>query len=417
MPNKTTKYSTFTLSNGMRIVHQPIKSTQLVHCGLFINTGSRDENELTSGSAHFIEHALFKGTKKRRPSQLFNRIESVGGELNAYTTRETTAYYSSSLKRYVDRSFDLLSDMCFNSLLEPKELDKERKVIFEEIEMYEDSPDDSIYDDFFMLLFKDQPLGYNILGSKQSLANIGQAELKGFLATQYQPKNMVFSVAGNVSLHRVEQLAEKYLLEGTNATDVLERQKAIKSPNFSIEIEKEFQQTHCIYGGLAYSRYDKKRHALMLLNNILGGNNMGSRLNLSVREKYGFCYHISSSYQGFDDTGVFFVSFGCDEKNIKKTLELVNREFRILKEKTLGPLQLTKAKRQLQGNLAMMFENPGLQMQNMAKSILKFDRIVEIKEVFDAIDAVTVEEIQQVANEVLNEANMNKLVYLSNNEA
>ncbi len=306
---KHKKFNLITLNNGMRVVHQQIKSTQLVHCGLFIKTGSRDESAKTNGAAHFIEHALFKGTKKRRASQLFDRIESVGGELNAYTTREITSYYASSLKRYVDRSFDLISDMSFNSLLDPTELDKERKVIFEEIEMYEDSPDESIYDDFFTHLYKEHPLGYNILGTKESLAGLAQAELRDFLNHQYQPNNMVFSVAGNVSIHRVEQLAYKYLDVTTPNQQKFERLKAPNSKTFELEFEKDFQQTHCIYGGLAYSRYNKKRFALMLLNNILGGSNMGSRLNLSVREKHGYCYNISSTFQTFDDTGVFFVQF------------------------------------------------------------------------------------------------------------
>jgi predicted Zn-dependent peptidase len=413
---KTNRFNVITLNNGLRVVHQQIKSTQLVHCGLFSKTGSRDENIASNGSAHFIEHALFKGTKKRRASQLFNLIESVGGELNAYTTRENTAYYSSSLKRYVDRSFDLLSDMCFNALLEPKELDKERKVIFEEIEMYEDSPEESIYDEFFMRLYKDHPLGYNILGTKDSLAGIGQKELKQFIASQYQPENMVFSVAGNVSQHRVEQLANKFLDISIAKAQKLERKPVGKSDRFSIELEKDFQQTHCIYGTEAYSRYNDKRFAFMLLNNILGGSNMGSRLNLSVREKYGFCYHISSTFQTFDDTGVFFVQFGCDKKNLKKTIDIINREFKLLCDKPLGPLQLTKAKRQLQGNLAIMFENPGLQMQNMAKSLINFNQIIDLKEVFEKIDAITVNDVQEVANEILKPERLSKLVYLGNNE-
>ncbi|MBI1184442.1 insulinase family protein, partial [bacterium] len=368
------KYHLSTLANGMRVVHQPIKSTQLVHCGLFIKTGSRDETELLNGSAHFIEHALFKGTKKRRASQLFNRIESVGGELNAYTTREVTAYYASSLKRYVDRSFDLLSDMCFNSLLEPKELDKERKVIFEEIEMYEDSPEDSIYDEFFMRLYENHPLGYNILGSKTSLQGIDQAVLKSFLKNQYQPENMVFAVAGNVSAKRVDQLAQQYLNHGQNEGSYLARTNAVEGSVFNLQLEKDFQQTHCIVGGTAYHRYHPKRFTLMLLNNVLGGNNMGSRLNLSVREKYGFCYHIGSSYQTFDDSGVFMINFGCDQKNLKKTLEVINRELHLLKTVKMGPVQLSRAKRQLMGNLAIMSESPGLQMQNLAKGIINFNR-------------------------------------------
>jgi predicted Zn-dependent peptidase len=282
--------------------------------------------------------------------------------------------------------------------------------------MYEDSPEESIYDEFFMRLYKDHPLGYNILGTKESLAGIGQKELKQFIASQYQPENMVFSVAGNVSQHRVEQLAHKFLDISIAKAQKLERKPVGKSDRFSIELEKDFQQTHCIYGTEAYSRYNDKRFAFMLLNNILGGSNMGSRLNLSVREKYGFCYHISSTFQTFDDTGVFFVQFGCDKKNLKKTIDIINREFKLLCDKPLGPLQLTKAKRQLQGNLAIMFENPGLQMQNMAKSLINFNQIIDLKEVFEKIDTITVNDVQEVANEILKPERLSKLVYLGNNE-
>lgn len=414
MPKST--HHIFTLNNGLRVAHLPIKSTQLVHSGLFINTGSRDETSTNNGAAHFIEHALFKGTKKRKASQLFNRIESVGGELNAYTTREMTAYYASSLKRHVDRSFDLLSDMCFNSLLDTHELDKERKVIFEEIEMYEDSPEDSIYDDFFMELFPGHSLGYNILGTKETLKGLGSSELRDFLKHQYQPENMVFSVVGNVSTSRVERLAVEYLDQPFDTLDRAIRNQPNGYTPFQKELDKDFQQTHCILGGHAYSRHDPKRYALMLLNNILGGQNMGSRLNLSVREKHGFCYHISSTYQAFQDTGVFFIAFGCDDKNLRKTLAIIKRELALLRNKKLGPLQLSRAKRQLQGNIAMASENPGVQMQSIAKGLLNYQRVVDLKELFARIDAVTAEDLMDVGNEILNEDRLSRLVYTSTNE-
>lgn len=414
MPKTT--HNIFTLANGLTVTHLPLKSTQLVHSGLFINTGSRDETIVNSGVAHFIEHALFKGTKKRKASQLFNRIESVGGELNAYTTREMTAYYASSLKRHADRSFDLLSDMCFNSLLETKELDKERKVIFEEIEMYEDSPEDSIYDDFFIDLFPDHSLGYNILGTKKSLAGLGNKELRGYLNQQYQPSNMVFSVVGNISPAKVERLANEYLDNPVPKSEVVARKSPGGHKMFNKQVDKDFQQTHCILGGRAYGRHHPKRYALMLLNNILGGQNMGSRLNLSVREKHGYCYHISSTYQSFHDTGVFFIGFGCDDKNIRKTLAIIKKELALLRNKKLGPLQLNKAKRQLEGALAMASENPGVQMQSMAKGLLNYNRLIDLQELFSSIGAVTADELLEVANEIMTEDQLSSIIYTSSND-
>lgn len=406
----------FTLANGLRVIFRPLKSTQLVHCGLMINTGSRDETPQNNGVAHFIEHALFKGTKRRKAHQLFNRIESVGGEINAYTTRDNTAYYSSSLKRYLERNFDLLSDMCFNSTLEPAELEKEKRVIYEEIEMYEDSPEDSIYDEFFERLFPKHGLGYNILGSKQSLLGMQQRDLKAFLHTQYGPENMALSIAGNSSLHKVELMAQRYFGDYAGEKSPVKRKKPAEVAPFNIKVEKEFNQTQCILGTRAYSRHDEDRYALMLLNNYLGGPNMGSRLNLSVREKHGYCYHISSAYQGFDDSGLFFVSFGCDAKNLNKTLKIIAKEFQAVQEKTLGPVLLKRAKRQLQGHLAMMAENPSVLMQSHAKSMLHFNEPFNLPHLFERIDRVTAEDVQRVAREITAEDNLSQLVYLSQNK-
>ncbi|MBI3143216.1 MAG: insulinase family protein [Bacteroidetes bacterium] len=417
MPNNKSQVQLFTLSNGLRVVHLRLKTTQLVHCGLFIKTGSRDEDESTNGSAHFIEHALFKGTTRRRPAQLFDLIESVGGELNAYTTRENTAFYASGLKKYVDRGIDLLADMCFHPALPGHELDKERQVIFEEIEMYEDSPDDSIYDEFFSRLFPTHPLGFNILGTKQSLASIGPKELALFMKQHYTPAHMVLGVVGNLPHGRVEQLVDKYLSTQSSNLSLAPRACPSPAPHFQLSFNKDFQQTHCILGGLAYHRYHPKRFALMLLTNLLGGNNMGSRLNLSVREKYGYCYNINASYQAFDDTGVFMVSFGCDEKNLQPTLNIVHKELDKLKSKALGPLLLAKAKRQLQGSLAIANESPGMQMQNMAKGILHFNKVVLLRELFDLIEEVSSDDLLQVAAEVFAPNNLNQLVYIGNNEA
>ena len=404
--------NSFRLDNGLQIVHKSVKSTQMVHCGLFVKAGSLDETEISNGSAHFIEHALFKGTENRSATQLFNLVESVGGELNAYTTREMTCYYASSLKKYLPRSLDLLSDMWLNSLLKTSDLDKERKVIFEEIEMYEDSPDDCIYDDFMLRFFKDNPLGYNILGTKASLADLGSAELRNFMSSYYLPENMVLSVVGNVTFNKVKLLAERFFAVDMASKKIAPRNKIKEPSKFSTREEKDFQQTHCLLGGASYDRYDPKRYAFMLLNNILGGQNMSSRLNLSVREKHGLCYHISSSYQTFDDAGVQIVSLGCDKSNVDKALQIIRKEQKMLKEKRLGPVLLSRAKRQLQGHFAMASESPGFQMQNLAKSYLTFGKFADINDLFKKIDLVTASDLMEVANEIYSESNLCELVYI-----
>lgn len=404
---------TFTLPNGIRVVFQKLRNTQLVHVGALVNAGSRDENEVNNGIAHFIEHAVFKGTKKRKAFQLFNRIESVGGEVNAYTTRENTAFYASSLKRYLDRSLDLISDMMFNSVFDDKELDKEKNVIYEEIEMYQDSPEDCIYDEYYERLFPNHSLGYNILGTKDTLANLHQADLFKFIENEYNGNRIVISVTGNTTLVKVRTLCEKYFGEYNLKQGEPKRTSPVIAAPFNLESEKDFIQTHCMIGCPAYNRYDEKRFTLMLLNNLLGGNNMGSRLNLSVREKHGYTYNISSNYSAYDDTGLFSIAFACDTKNLKKSIKLVNKELDRLRKLSLGNVQLNVAKRQLQGSLAMMVENPSVLMQSNAKSILSFGQTYTLLDVFQKIDAITASDVLEVANELFEPQKMSSLVYLS----
>ncbi|MCB0736359.1 MAG: insulinase family protein [Bacteroidetes bacterium] len=404
----------FELANGLRVVHQQVKSTQLVHCAVGINAGTRDESKANNGAAHFIEHAVFKGTEKRKPYQLFNLIESVGGEINAYTTRENTFFYSSSLKRYLNRNLELLSDLVFNPVFDPKELDKERKVILEEIEMYQDSPEDSIYDDFFLNLYKEQPLGLNILGTPESLANIGRKELADFRTKFYTQPNLVLSICGNVTLNKAKLLAERHFAELQLSNGATKRKPATISAPFAISEEKDFFQSHSIIGSPAYSRFDENRFPLMVLNNILGGQSMSSRLNLNVREKHGYVYHISSAYTAFEDTGVFMIQYGCDEANQTKTQNIIKRELKKLKTKKLGSVQLNIAKRQLQGQLAMLVENPSYKMQSSARAILNYGQIMPIEAILNKIESVSADQILNVANQVFNDGQMSQFIYLSN---
>lgn len=414
MPKKVKEAHSFELANGVRVIHHPLRFTQLVHCGIFIKAGTRDEQPKNNGVAHLIEHAVFKGTKKRKTHQLFNRIESVGGEINAFTTRESTAFYTSSLKRYADRSIDLLSDVCFHPRFDAKELEKEKLVVYEEIEMYNDSPEDSIYDEFYERMFRNHPLGFNILGSRDSLKDLKPADLKSFMNQQYSAERMVLSVSGKISKGRLEQLAEKLVGHEQLTGEKSKREKPAYASPFRERIDKDFAQTHAIVGAPAPDRYDEQRYAFMLLNNILGGYNMGSRLNMSIREKHGIAYHVSSHYSTYDDAGLFQVSLGCDRKNLEKSLALIKKAIRDLRTKSLGPIQLNKAKRQLQGNLAMMTENPSVLMQSNAKSMLVFDKLMSLESVFEKIDAVAAEDVQEMANQYLRDDQLSELVYLNN---
>lgn len=402
-----------TLANGLRVLHLPIKSTQLVHCSLVVNAGSSNEQIANNGAAHFIEHAVFKGSQKRKPYQLFNLVEAVGGEINAYTTREHTVFYTSSLKRYFSRSIDLLADLVFNPKFPKKELDKERQVILEEIEMYLDSPEDSIYDDFYSTAFPDQAMGFNILGSPESLQNIEREALLAFQQKWYNSQNMVLSIGGNISENRARHMAEKHFGHIALSSETpLPNTSRFVAP-FNQTITKDFFQSHAMIGGPAYNRHHHQRFTLMVLNNLLGGNSMNSRLNLNIREKHGLVYHISSAYAAHRDTGVFMINFGCDPKNLDRTRNLVFKALQQLCDRKLGAIQLNSAKRQLQGQLAMMAENPGMLSQSMAKSLMHYGELRDLQTLFNEIDKVTAIDLQNVANEIFDVDNLCSYTYLT----
>ncbi len=405
----------FQLDNGLTVIHHYIQHSRLVHCGFLIDGGTRDENSHNNGIAHFIEHASFKGTKRRKPFHILNRIETVGGELEAYTDREKTCFYTSSLKKYADRSIELLTDLLFNAIYPEVEIQKERRVIREEIEMYEDTPEESIYDDFHSYMYPNQPMGYNILGTRASLQNINREKILQFLKDHYTLDNMVLSVAGNITRGRLEKIARKYLGNITNNKSNKNREKPEPTKPFHTHIKKDFHQSHCIMGSYGYSRAEPKRYALALLNNILGAAGMSSRLNMSIREKYGYVYQIGSVYVPYIDTGLFSVDFSTDQQYLDKCINIIFREFKKLKEEKLGKIQLNKAKRQMLGSAALMEENPSALMQSEARSYLDYERVIPMDEFFNNIEAVTAQDVQEVANEVLDEAKMSILVYDSKN--
>ena len=409
--NPSNGYHLFELENGLRVIFSQSKKSMMVYCGILIGSGSRDENEKNNGVAHFIEHSVFKGTSKRRSFNLMNRLESVGGELNAFTTRERTMYYTASLKKFFDRSMEILTDIVFNPLFPPNEIEKEKKVIEEEIEMYEDSAEESIYDDFYRHLFPDNSMGFNILGSRFTLTGIDRDCLQHFWKQNYTTDNIVVSIAGGVTPDKVQRIINKYL----NDIPYSAANRLRNSPNgvmpFNKSIDKEFQQTHCIIGKRAFSSNDDRKYALSVMNNLLGGDWMSSRLNLSVREKHAFAYNVHSSISFYSDCGTFLVQWGTDEKNLDKSIELIQKELKRLREQNLSYLHLNRSKRQILSQYAMIQENPSAVMQFKGKNILDYNRIITETEFFKKINEVSTSDILDVANEVLEKDSLSLLVY------
>ena len=401
-----------TLANGIRLLHMQVKNTEIVHVGYLINTGSRDENIQNNGVAHFIEHAVFKGTEKRRSHHILRRIENVGGDLNAYTTREKTCYYASCLKQYASRAVDLLTDITFHSIFPENEIAKEKKVILEEIDMYEDSPDESIYDDFYTMIFKDHPLGYNILGTKDTVTQLKRETILDFIKGSYLADDIVLSIVGDITLKQAEALGRRWV----EKIPVAKGQSKFRTtpeilPAFSQKAEKDFAQAHFIMGSRAYSRNDERRFALSLMNNILGGAGMSARLNMAVREKHGLTYSISSHYSGYQDAGVFSIYFATDVRNVNRCRELVLKELKKMREIKFSQRQLEQAKIQLLGQMAQVVENNSAQMQYQAKSILDYGKFLTFGQFMDDINKVTASDMLEAANDVFNPDNMSYLIF------
>ena len=393
---------THQFKNGIRIIHHPIQS-EVAHCGIMINTGSRDEAATEQGMAHFIEHALFKGTKKRKAFHILSRLEDVGGELNAYTTKEETWYYASFMKEYYERSVELLGDIVFQSIFPEKELDKEKDVILDEINSYLDSPSEAIFDDFEELVYKGHPIGRNILGTKETLESFSSKKTKEYLSKHYHTNEIILSSVGNIDFDKLVKIAEKHLAKIPANTNDGKRLGINAYQARDLRVKKDIMQAHCMIGNRAYSAFDPKARTLILLSNLLGGPGMNSRLNLGIREKYGFTYAIESNYTTYCDTGLWSIYFGTEPQSVKKTLKLIFKELKKLRDVKLGPLQLQRAKQQLIGQLAIAQENNCNLMQNIAKSYQAFGSVESVEEAKNKILSITAEELQEVAQEIFKE--------------
>lgn len=401
----------FTLSNGLRIIHLPSKS-EVAHIGVTVLAGSRFEEENEIGLAHFLEHSIFKGTKKRRAFHILSRLDAVGGELNAFTSKEEMCVYASFTKSYLDRGMELLADILLNATFPVREIEKEKDVVIDEINSYMDNPGEHIFDEFEAQIFANHPLGNNILGTKKSVESFQRNDLLRFMKKHYFPKNMVLSVVGPYSLKRVVDTASKYFAAFEfDASEVQWKSFTSYKPT-EVKTRYSNYQSHVVLGGLAYDMHHENRLALVLLTNILGGPALNSRLSLAIREKYGIAYNLDSNYSPYLDTGYHSIYFGTDEKNIEKSIMLVLKELRKIKESFMGRIQFSMAKEQLKGHLALANESNVNLMLALGKSVLVFDKIESSKELFSKIDAITTTQIIDIANEIYDESQMSRLIFV-----
>lgn len=404
-------YNLYTLPNGIRVVHKQVHNTKIVHCGFVLDIGSRDERPEQQGIAHFWEHMAFKGTQKRKAFHILNRLDSVGGELNAYTTKEKVCFYASVLDKHLENSLELLTDITFHSIFPEKQIEKERGVILEEMAMYQDSPEDALQDDFDGQVFKNHPLGYNILGTAESVRSFSREDFIRFVRENMDSNRLIFSCVGNISLNKIKRLTEKHLAPlPVYQSERLRPLFNIYTPSRE-RVYKSLTQAHCVMGSLAYPLGDEKRLPFIMLSNILGGPAMNSRLNLVLREKKGLVYAVDASYTPYLETGLFSISFATEAGQLNKSIKLVEKELQLLKEKPLGSMQLHYAKEQLIGQLAMAEENNSGLMLMMGKSILDLDRIESLESIFERIRSITATELQDIAHEMFDQQQFSILTF------
>lgn len=409
------EFNHYNFSNGIRLVYKQVENTQIVHSGFILDIGSRDEQADQLGLAHFWEHMAFKGTKKRKAFHILNRLDSVGGELNAYTTKEKICFYASIRDHFFENALELLTDITFDSIFPEKQIEKERSVILEEMSMYHDAPEDAIQDEFDTVVFGNHPLGTNILGTADSVRSFHREDFKKFIADNINTERIIFSVVGNLPFKKVLRIAKKYLEKIPRYNTERER---ITFRNYqpSQEIKnRTITQALCALGRPAFELNHPYRLPFFMLTNILGGPGMNSRLNLALRERHGFVYSIDASYTPYTDTGLFAIFFGTEPRQLDKSIHLVMKEMKRLREVPLGSMQLHTAKEQLMGQLAMAEENNISLMLMMGRSLLDIGKIESIDDIFARIRKVTSSELQSIAIEMFDESNLSTLKYLPQN--
>ena len=466
------KYNTYTLDNGLRIIHLPSDS-QVVYCGYQINAGTRNEEPGEEGLAHFCEHVTFKGTERRKAWHILNCLESVGGDLNAYTNKEGTVYYSAILKEHIARAVDLLSDIVFHSVYPQAEIDKEVEVICDEIESYNDSPAELIYDEFENILFKGSPLGHNILGTAEQVRAFKTEDALRFTRKLYRPDNAIFFAYGDIDFKKLVKLIQKALGEcpkgrelacsadcksaetpteeriaektpteeriaeetsteeripeetptGETPTEEMEAGDAnhkVQSSKFNVQskvagqtivMQKNTHQAHVMIGTQAYDVNDDRRMPLYLLNNMLGGPGMNAKLNLALREHNGLVYTVESTMVSYGDTGTWSIYFGCDEHDVKRCLRLVRKELDKFMQKPLSDAQLKAAKKQIKGQIGVACDNRENFALDFGKSFLHYGWEKNVDRLYEQVDEITAAQIQAVAQELFDKDRLTTLIF------
>lgn len=439
------KYNTHTLDNGLRIIHLPSDS-KVVYCGYQINAGTRNEEPGEEGLAHFCEHVTFKGTERRKAWHILNCLESVGGDLNAYTNKEGTVYYSAILKEHIARAVDLLSDIVFHSVYPQAEIDKEVEVICDEIESYNDSPAELIYDEFENILFKNSSLGHNILGTAEQVRSFTTEDALRFTRKLYRPDNAIFFAYGDIDFKKLVKLIGRALADDESGKLAAEKlpqisqitqisrdenpvatEKSVSSvesvgpKNYpsvgnemagqTIVMEKNTHQAHVMIGARAYDVNDDRRMPLYLLNNILGGPGMNAKLNLALREHNGLVYTVESTMVAYGDTGTWSIYFGCDEHDIKRCLRLVRKELDRMMEKPLSDSQLKAAKKQIKGQIGVACDNRENFALDFGKSFLHYGWEKNVDRLYEQVEAITSQQIQDVARELFDKDRLITLIF------
>ena len=439
------KYNTYTLDNGLRIIHLPSDS-QVVYCGYQINAGTRNEEPGEEGLAHFCEHVTFKGTERRKAWHILNCLESVGGDLNAYTNKEGTVYYSAILKEHIARAVDLLSDIVFHSVYPQAEIDKEVEVICDEIESYNDSPAELIYDEFENILFKGSPLGHNILGTAEQIRAFKTEDALRFTRKLYRPDNAIFFAYGDIDFKKLVKLLKtlnfehgtlNFMNSKTSETPAAEMEagdanhkvqssqfkvqsKEVQSSKFNVQskvagqtivMQKNTHQAHVMIGTRAYDVNDDRRMPLYLLNNMLGGPGMNAKLNLALREHNGLVYTVESTMVAYGDTGTWSIYFGCDEHDVKRCLRLVRKELDKFMQKPLSDAQLKAAKKQIKGQIGVACDNRENFALDFGKSFLHYGWEKNVDRLYEQVDEITAAQIQAVAQELFDKDRLTTLIF------
>ena len=430
------KYNTYTLDNGLRIIHLPSDS-KVVYCGYQINAGTRNEEPGEEGLAHFCEHVTFKGTERRKAWHILNCLESVGGDLNAYTNKEGTVYYSAILKEHIARAADLLTDIVFHSVYPQAEIDKEVEVICDEIESYNDSPAELIYDEFENIIFKGSPLGHNILGTAEQVRSFKTEDALRFTRKLYRPDNAIFFAYGDIDFKKLVKLLKKSFLSEERRVKSEEttfgdrRESQFNSPEaqaqFNIQhstfntqhsfegqtivMQKNTHQAHVMIGTRAYDVNDSRRMPLYLLNNMLGGPGMNAKLNLALREHNGLVYTVESTMVAYGDTGIWSIYFGCDEHDVKRCLRLVRKELDKFMQKPLSEAQLKAAKKQIKGQVGVACDNRENFALDFGKSFLHYGWEKNVDRLYEQVDEITAEQIQAVAQELFDKDRLTTLIF------